>query len=430
MIPKLTTGGSSFKGAFQYYLHDKNKSTRDRVAWTHTENLLTDDPDKAWKVMAYTAKEAERLKEASGQKMTGRKLAKPVFAYSLSWHPEQDPDQEHMLATAKQSLDVLGFTEHETVIIAHRDEPQRHVHVIVNRVHPLTGIAGATGNSKLKLSDFAHEYELKQGKVYCQQREENQRKRKQGERTQYCDPVIAAAWQQSDNGPGFAAALKENGYHLAQGRKRLVIVDPYGQTHNPTRHLEKVRAKEFQKRLQGVELTRLPDATKLSREIQQDNRRRYDESLKYDRKVIAQTNQLQTRQQEQRAKVVNHYEDKLTRQRDDAAEHYALKEQETAIEALRAKTKKTNWLKRVLGLAEKERELLREMELTRQNAEREKSLTQLKELQTIQQQRRTEQLQAQKPADYVNENEREKIMQHLREKRQQNRSRNGPSLER
>ena len=443
MIPKITTGGKSFKGAFQYYLHDKDKTTRERVAWTHTENLLTDDPDKAWRVMAYTAKEAERLKEASGQKMTGRKLSKPVFAYSLSWHPEQEPDQEHMLATAKQSLDILGFTEHETVIIAHRDEPQRHVHVIVNRVHPLTGIAGDTGNSKLKLSDFALAYELEQGKVYCQQREENHRKRTQGERTQYRDQVIVEAWKLSDNGHGFAAALKDKGYHLAQGRKRFVVVDPYGQTHNPTRHLENVRAKEFQKRLQDVELTRLPDAAKLSRDIQADNRRRYDESLKYDQQVMERTNQLQTKHREQRAKVVHHFEDKLARQRESLTERYRSAEQRDKIEALQEKTKRVNWLKRMFGTARKEQELLREMESSRRQvegrareqfgkiaAEREQSLGQLGELQAMQKERKAGLWQSQKPAGYVNENEREKIMQRLREQRQSSRTRNGPSLER
>ena len=124
MIPRIAGGGRSFKGAYAYFGHDKQQATKHRVEWTHTENMLTDDPDKAWKVMAYTVYEQARLKEASGQKATGRKLQKPVFSYSLAWHPEQNPDREHMLETAKKSVAVLGFTEHEMLIVAHRDEPQ------------------------------------------------------------------------------------------------------------------------------------------------------------------------------------------------------------------------------------------------------------------------------------------------------------------
>jgi len=440
MIPKITTGGRSFKGAARYYLHDKNASTRQRVSWTHTENLLTDDPDKAWKVMAYTAKEAERLKEAAGQKMTGRKLTKPVFAYSLAWHPEQDPDKEHMLATARKSLEVLGLTEHEAIIIAHRDEPQRHVHILANRVHPLTGMASDTGNSKLKLSDFAREYEREHGKVYCRQREENYRKREQGEKTMYRDLSIAAAWEQSDNGRGFAAALKDKGYQLAQGRKRLVVVDPYGQTHNPTRHLENVRAKEFNQRVTDLDLPALPDAAELSKRIQADNKRRYEQSRKHDEQVAQQQNQIQSRHLEERARAFNRFEDRLARERDELAQHYRLKERQKEIELWRDVTRNPSWLVRLLGAAKKHQARLTELEMTHQNAqarmqerldhittERDKSFTALKARQETEKRRELEGLQVQRPAGYVNEDERARIAQHLRE-RQKERTR--PSRDR
>lgn len=442
MIPKITEGGRSFKGAARYYLHDKNATTRERVAWTQTENLLTDDPDKAWKVMAYTAKEAERLKEASGQKMTGRKLTKPVFAYSLSWHPEQNPSPEHMLAMARQSLAQLGLTEHEAIIIAHSDEPQRHVHLIVNRVHPLTGIASEMSNSKRKLSDFAREYEREHGKVYCRQREENYRKREQGEKTMYRDPNIAEAWRQSDNGRGFAAALQDKGYQLAQGRKRLVVVDPYGQTHNPTRHLENVRAKQFNERVADLDLARLPDATQLSRTIQADNKRRYEQSRRHDEQVAQQKNAIQSRHLEQRAQLSHRFEDRLAREREETSRHYRLDEQQAQIEALREKTKKPNLWQRLFGFAKKDQARLSELELTHQNAQwraqerldriaadREKSLAALKERQDAEKHRELENLQTQRPAGYVNEAEQARIAQHLRERRQE-RTRSRPSRER
>ena len=103
MVPVIAAGGASFQGAFSYYFHDKGAKTRARVDWTETLNMLTDCVDKAWKVMAYTAKAQARLKEAAGQKMTGAKLKKPVFAYSLSWHPEQKPSKDEMLEAARDS---------------------------------------------------------------------------------------------------------------------------------------------------------------------------------------------------------------------------------------------------------------------------------------------------------------------------------------
>ena len=135
--------------------------------------MLTQDPEKAWRVMAFTAQFQDRLKEASGQSRAGRKLEKPVFAFSLAWHPEQSPTPEHMLDNSPEGYCHHGVGGAQAVIVFYLDEPQKHVHVIVNRVHPLTGLAGDVRNSKRKLSDFALQYERHDGKIYCQQREAN-----------------------------------------------------------------------------------------------------------------------------------------------------------------------------------------------------------------------------------------------------------------
>jgi hypothetical protein len=155
MVPTIAASGTSFKGAAAYYLHDKEELTTERVAWTHTENLLTDDPEKAWKVMAWTARQQAMIKQQAGTTATGRKLQKPVFAFSVSWHPEQKPDQGHMLATAQAAAAVLGLSGHQAIYVCHNDEPQPHVHVLVNRVHPETGKAATLSRSKAKLSQWA-----------------------------------------------------------------------------------------------------------------------------------------------------------------------------------------------------------------------------------------------------------------------------------
>jgi len=187
MVPAITEGGRSFKGAAAYYLHDKRQEgeavrfTSKRVAWTQTVNLSTDDPDRAWKIMAHTALAQGELKAAAGVKATGRKLTKPVHAYSLAWHPDEKPTKEDQLKAARDSLKAQGLDEHQAIILSHNDEPHTHVHILVNRVHPKNGIAANLSNSKLKLSEWAQAYEQARGKVYCEQRVENNAKRKQGE---------------------------------------------------------------------------------------------------------------------------------------------------------------------------------------------------------------------------------------------------------
>ncbi len=181
MVPRVADKGTSFKGAGLYYLHDKNALTAERVAFTHTENLPTDNPDLALKVMAHTAMRQDELKAWSGQAKTGRKLAYSVYTYSLSWAPDEAPTQEEMLEAGRATLKVLGLDSHEALMVAHRDEPHPHLHIIVNRVHPDTGLAAKHSKDHLDLSKWAEAYERQQGKIRCDNRVINNERRRRGE---------------------------------------------------------------------------------------------------------------------------------------------------------------------------------------------------------------------------------------------------------
>ncbi len=180
MIPRVGKGGSSFKGAGQYYLHDKDASTSERVAFTHTMNMHTDDPEKALKVMAWTASHQKDLKLAAGVKATGRKLEKPVYTYSLSWAPEETPSPEEMVSAMKDSLRSLKMDDREILLVAHTDTNAPHIHAIVNRVHPENGIAASTSRDHLKLSRWAEAYERDQGKIRVHARVNHNARRDKG----------------------------------------------------------------------------------------------------------------------------------------------------------------------------------------------------------------------------------------------------------
>src|SRR5256714_2548884 len=187
MVPAIAAGGRSFRGAALYYLHDKRQDgeavrlTADRVAWVETVNLPTGDPERAWRIMAHTALAQAELKAAAGTKATGRKLKNPVFAYSIAWHPGERPTKAEMMEAARSSLEAQGLEQHQAIILCHDDEPQAHVHIVANRVHPATGKAATLSNSKLKWSQWAEAYERKRGKVFCPQRVRNNARRGRGE---------------------------------------------------------------------------------------------------------------------------------------------------------------------------------------------------------------------------------------------------------
>ena len=74
MVPAITAGGRSFRGAALYYAHDKRRDgeavrfTTNRVAWVETVNLPTGDPERAWRIMAHTALAQGRIESGGGNK--------------------------------------------------------------------------------------------------------------------------------------------------------------------------------------------------------------------------------------------------------------------------------------------------------------------------------------------------------------------------
>ena len=156
MVPYVAQRGHSFKGAGKYYLHDKEADTSERVEWTYTHNLPTNDAEKAMGWMAYTAMNADKLKDRAGVAKTGRKsTAGPVYAFSLAWHPEQKPEKEHMQECGMNMLQLLGLEEHQSVFVAHNETDHAHVHIICNLVHPQNGRMAPPSCDHLIMSKWA-----------------------------------------------------------------------------------------------------------------------------------------------------------------------------------------------------------------------------------------------------------------------------------
>ncbi len=255
MIPKVSRCGRSFKGLFAYCMSDKDAASNDRVAWTRACNLPDLGKD-TWRVMLHTVQSAEALKRSSGASTKGRKLERPVFTYSLSWAPDQVLEQDHMEETALGSLKALGLEEHEAWLVCHSDTNHPHVHVIVNRVHPLTGYAVSIDCSAKKLQRFASDYE-RATKIYCHERERNRQE------AEFSTPrnleAIQDLWNAGLEGEELREALARTGIRVFRGRKRPVFVSGNNQIFNPVRSLENITARDLRKRLSGVELNDLPD---------------------------------------------------------------------------------------------------------------------------------------------------------------------------
>lgn len=184
MVPKIIAKGTSFKGAAQYLLHDKGTlETSERVTWTEVRNLMSDDPEMAWRIMAATAMDQSRLKENAGVPNTGRKSNKSVLHFSLAWHPEEAESltREEMIQAADDAIKAIGADSRQLLIVAHDDEDHPHLHILCNRVSPENGVMLSSSNDRLKLSEWAQQYEEERGKIYCEDRVSNNERRKEGE---------------------------------------------------------------------------------------------------------------------------------------------------------------------------------------------------------------------------------------------------------
>lgn len=92
-----------------------------------------------------------------------KKVKKPYYHLVLSWHEQERPSDEQMLAAMTQMLEALGLEEHQAVIGTHHDREHRHVHAVVNTIHPLTGKAWSKSNDRQKAELACRQIELDQG---------------------------------------------------------------------------------------------------------------------------------------------------------------------------------------------------------------------------------------------------------------------------
>ena len=184
MIPNLTKG-AGIKGTALYVLHDERQledvalgdmlspeaQSAERVGFTATRNLPTDNPELAWRLMCTTAKNQDELKRAAGVHAGGRRTEKFCGHLSLSWEHGEQPGREEMLKAADGALTAMGWEKLQALIVEHKDHDHAHCHIVVNLIDPETGKAAPNAkNDYEKLQAWAYEYEKERGKIVCADR--------------------------------------------------------------------------------------------------------------------------------------------------------------------------------------------------------------------------------------------------------------------
>ena len=146
----VSSKGQSFRSLARYLLVGRDGEDAERVAWTSARNLPTDDPMLAARFMAATAALSDRVQ-------------KPVYHLVLSFDPTDQIDRPRMEQIVDRVLHRLGLSDHEAVLVAHRDRAHAHVHVMVNRVHPERGTAWDLSHDYRRIQEVLRQVEREFG---------------------------------------------------------------------------------------------------------------------------------------------------------------------------------------------------------------------------------------------------------------------------
>ena len=260
----------------------------ERMGQHETFNLPTDDLETAAKVMAWTDQNREFIQQENGG--TPRNVpatAGNVYHWSISWRPDDQPSWEHMRETVLSAVEERGLLNHQFYIVEHTDEPHKHIHIVTNLVHPETGRINNCWKDRDVLDRWANEYEKEHG-VQCEARAAKyeaweQEQQAFPDRTKKVDrsEAVSTAFERSDSGKAFQAALEEQGLTLARGRRRaFVVVDQNGDITNLTKCIEftdgtsgRGKTKRIREHLKDVAPDDLRDAESVAAEHQQQAER-------------------------------------------------------------------------------------------------------------------------------------------------------------
>ena len=123
----MSSSARNFGALAHYLATGRSGNHPERVAWSTSRNLPTNDSELAGKIVRATASQNVRVKQ-------------PVYHLALSFDPSDTVDRLAMERVADRVLDALDLKGHQVVIVSHGDRDHPHMHLLINRVHPETGL--------------------------------------------------------------------------------------------------------------------------------------------------------------------------------------------------------------------------------------------------------------------------------------------------
>ena len=142
---------SSFKRLHEYLTQERDADTG--------ELALRGDVVLSWNLLSFDTAAGEMQGVAS----LNDRCKDAVCHYELAWPPGERPTRPQWTDSAVQTLKALGYEHHQYMVVAHDDKKHFHIHIMVNKVHPVTLRAPTRYNNGLALDAAARLLEAKYG---------------------------------------------------------------------------------------------------------------------------------------------------------------------------------------------------------------------------------------------------------------------------
>lgn len=148
-IPMKCARKSSFAELVRYLTNPQGKE--ERVGQVHTSNCHSTETE--WAIQEVLAT------QAMNQRATGDK----TFHMLISFAKGEQPTEEMLRDMEIRIVESLGMGDHQHISVVHHDTDNLHVHVAINKIHPLTHTLHEPYRAYRKLGDIASQLEVEYG---------------------------------------------------------------------------------------------------------------------------------------------------------------------------------------------------------------------------------------------------------------------------
>lgn len=155
MLAQIEKPTNDFHALARYLVHGRqNPPHPDRVAWILARNLPSDDPQLAAHYMTATAE-------------LSRRCTKACLHTIIAWRADERPSPAIMQEIAVRTLELAGLGDHQALVMGHGDKAHRHLHMMINRVHPETGRAWSMSHDWRRFDSIMRQLSDEYGFVYA-----------------------------------------------------------------------------------------------------------------------------------------------------------------------------------------------------------------------------------------------------------------------